>query len=87
MAQAMLEFQNFRLKKSKTKTTSCQTGDPFEMFGHMSKTKTFHLYYSIRFKDYVLCLTFSNNKKYIIRRVEWKKLISYFFFIHNVLGK
>ena len=79
MAQAML---NLRAKIN----ASTQTGDSIEFFVYLSKTKTLHLYWSESYKDYVVCLNFSNCKKYIITRLMWKKFRNYINQIDHVLN-
>jgi hypothetical protein len=53
--------------------TSTQTGE-FKLFINLSKTKTLHMYYSKSYKDIIICLKFSNNKKYILTRDCWNRL-------------
>ncbi len=53
----------------------------------LDRTKTMRLYYSDSYKDYVLCLHFSNNKKYIITKSMWTKFKNHFQRIDNVLGR
>jgi hypothetical protein len=79
MAQSMLN----RLNISK-KDTACQTGDFYEFFSMISKTKSVHLRWSPRINDYVLEFTFSNLKKYIMRRDEWLKFKNSIHLIDNV---
>ncbi len=88
MAQAMIDiFKKNNLNKTKkVKTQGTQTGDHIEFFANFSKTKSMHLYWSNVFKDYIVCLNFSNNKKYIIRRSEWKILRTFFTKIDHVLN-
>ena len=83
----MAEIMLTSLIPKEMKTIATQTGDLIEFFGHMSKTKTIHMYYSPRFEDYIICLSFSNNKKYIIKRDEWRKLRKYIPHIDHVLGR
>ena len=71
MAQAML-------RRRSTKEIAVQTGDLYEFFGFFSKTKTIRLYWSAKFREYIVSLHFSNNKKYIIRKNEWKRLKKFF---------
>ena len=65
MAQAMI------IKKLFDKST--QTGDLIEYFQLLAPTKSVHFRFSSKYKDYVLCFHFSNNKKYIITRSMWLK--------------
>lgn len=68
-------------------TVATQTGDNIEFFGQISKTKTVHFRWSERIKDYVVVLSFSNLKKYILKREEWKQFRKYIFQIDNVLSR
>ena len=81
MAQAML------LMRPKQVNISTQTGDIFEIFVYLAPTKTLRLYFSESYKDYVICLNFSNCKKYIITRQMWKIFRNYLAHIDNVLGR
>ena len=75
----MLDNLNFRLpRKLKTAEKACQTGDHYEIFSMISKTKSIHFRYSNKLKDYIVDLTFSNLKHYIIRREEWINLQVHF---------
>ena len=78
MAQAMLNRPKVN--------SSTQTGDYIEFFANLSKTKTLHMYFSESYKDYVVCLSFSNCKKYIITRAMWKNFRNYINQIDNVLN-
>ena len=83
MAEEMIR----RFKELKKETKSTQTGDFLEFMVYLDKTKTMRLYYSESYKDYVLCLHFSNNKKYIITKPMWIKFRTYFYQIDNVLNR
>jgi hypothetical protein len=71
------EIQNINNK-------STQTPEGYEFFFNLTKTKRGHFYYSKSYKDYVLCLEFSNRKKYILTRENWKLFRRYIKFIDNV---
>jgi hypothetical protein len=74
-----------RLKKKTTIAT--QTGDTIEFFGNISKTKYVHFRWSDRIKDYVIVLSFSNLKKYILRREEWQQFRKYIPQIDHVFAR
>ena len=78
MAQAMLNYKPVQISHS------TQTGDIIEFFEFLAPTKSMHFRYSPRYKDYVLCLYFSNHKKYIITRSMWKKFRTKIFLINYV---
>ena len=80
MAQAQLFY------RAPTTNSSTQTGDYIEFFEYLSKTKTIHMYWSESYKDYVVCLSFFNCKKYIITRPMWKRFRNFFSQIDNVLN-
>ena len=82
MAEAMI-IQKKLLKNSK----STQTGDFIEFLVYLDKTKTVRLYYSSSYKDYVLCLHFSNNKRYIVTKPMWKIFRKHLVNIDNVLNR
>ncbi len=75
MAQRMLDLK---------KKIGTQTGDSNEYFASLSNTKTMHLRWSDRLKDYVLVLNFSNLKKNILNRKEWNKLQQHTHHINNI---
>ena len=60
-----------------------QTGDPNELYVQLDKTKSMHMYYSQPYKDYVICLNFSNCKRYIITRSVWHNFKQHFDHINN----
>lgn len=72
--------------EKKMVSVGTQTGDTIEFYAHISPTKHVHLRWSERLADYVVELTFSNLKKYIIRREEWKKFKNHFTRINYVFN-
>ena len=75
-----------RMYLRRTKNVGTQIGERenFEFFAMLSKTKCLHLRYSDRMRDYVVELTFSNLKHYILNRSEWQKFTTFFNTINNV---
>jgi hypothetical protein len=86
MAQRMVELRK-KLAPTKMKTIATQTGDTIEFYGVISKGKNVHFRWSERIKDYVVVLTFSNLKKYIMIRDEWKKFRKYIIQIDHVFNR
>ena len=80
MAQAQIDALN------KKKNVFTQTGD-FEFFINLSSSKKLHFYYSKAYKDYVICLLFSNSKKYIISRDIWLNLVPFIPIIQYVFNQ
>ena len=76
-----------RIKKNKTLSISTQTGDFYEIFINLSSNKNIRLYYSSKYKDYVLSINFGKCKKYIITRPMWKKLRQDLWTVDRVLYK
>jgi S-adenosylhomocysteine hydrolase len=62
---------NSNLRDNFTQTT---TFDDNSMSVFLSSHKLVNLYYSKAYKDFVLCFSFSNCKKFIITRSMWKIL-------------
>ena len=85
MAQEMINQYKLELKK-KSETKSTQTGE-LEFMVYLDRTKTMRMYYSESYKDYVLCLHFSNNKRYIITKNMWKIFRKYIELINHVLNR
>ena len=85
MAQKAVDlFKQRAFKLIKTQNVSTQTGDINEFYITLSKSKSLHMYYSKVYKEYVICLKFSNNKKYIITRDIWNILKDNFLRIDNI---
>jgi hypothetical protein len=70
-------------EKKKKKTAKIER-EYFELFAMLSKTKCIHFRWSLRYKDYIVELTFSNQKQYILNRSEWQKFTNYFNIINHV---
>ena len=87
MAEEMVRRFLAKKKQKELITRSTQTGDPYEFMVYLDKTKTMRMYFSESYKDYVLCLHFSNNKKYIITKPMWKKFRNHFAQIDYVLNR
>ena len=86
MAEEMV--RRYKLEQSrKTEVKATQTGDFNEFMVYLDKTKTMRVYFSESYKDYVMCLHFSNNKRYIITKQMWKILRLQYFRIDHVLGR
>jgi hypothetical protein len=81
-----LRFQiRQQLKKEKVKRQreiSTQTGD-FNFYLCLGRNKCLHIDYSKSYRDKVICLKFSNNKKYIITRQIWNIIKQNFTNIDN----
>ena len=75
------------LRRKFLESKSTQTGESVEFMVFLDRTKTMRLYYSESYKDFVLCLHFSNNKKYIINKRMWKKFRLYIPHIEHVLNR
>ena len=87
MAQEMIKRFLSQQKPKQLISRSTQTGDYYEFMVYLDKTKTMRMYNSESYKDYVLCLHFSNNKKYIITKSMWKKFRINFAQIDHVLNR
>ena len=83
MAQAMIDLKRIKEKRS----ISTQTGISSEFCISLTRSKIARLYYSESYKDYVLCFSFSNSKKFIISKSMWKILRSHINQIDNELNK
>ena len=81
MAQAQLMFKPIMMDHT------TQTGDLVEFYVNLAKTKTLHMYWSKSYKDYVICLSFSNNKNYIITRQMWKIFREHIIHIDNAFNQ
>ena len=92
MAQAMIDIlKNKNLtrtasEETKKKDKQTQCGDYIEFFNMFSPTKSIHFRWSKRENNYIICLGFSNQKQYLIRRKEWIKLRENFQKIDNVFN-
>ena len=80
-------INNFIIEIENLNNKSTQTPDGYEFYFNLNKTKKGHFYYSKSYKDYVLCLEFSNKKKYILTRENWKIFRKYTSFIDDVFSK
>ena len=83
MAQAQITQM---LQKLTMISKASQTGERHELFVQLDKTKSMHIYYSQPYKDYVICLNFSNCKRYIITRSMWFLFRNHFDYINNVFN-
>ena len=83
MAQAQITQ---KLHRPPMISKSTQTGERYELFVQLDKTKSMHVYYSQPYKDYVICLNFSNCKRYIITRSMWLLFKNHFEYINNVFN-
>lgn len=81
MAQAQLDRIKFQ------KNVAIQTGDRNELTINLSKTKTFRMYYSKSYKDYVISFNFTNCRKFIISRSMWKIFRKYINIIDGELNR
>ena len=88
MAQKAVTLFNLSKLNNQIKkhNVSTQTGDINEFFITLSKSKSLHMYYSRVYKEYVICLKFSNNKKYIITKDIWNILKDHFVRIDNIIN-
>jgi len=79
MAQAMLNKNNFVIPNNKKYTTISTQTDNFskEFCIFLAKNKTFRVYKSKTYKEYVLSFNFGNSKKYIITKSMWKLFRDY----------
>jgi hypothetical protein len=81
MAQAQLDRIKFQ------KNVAIQTGDRNELTINLSKTKTFRMYYSKSYKDFVISFNFTNCRKFIISRSMWKIFRKYINIIDGELNR
>ena len=82
--QIRQQFRKEKLRRQRVIAT--QTGE-FNYYLNLGGHKCLHMYHSKSYKDKVVCLKFSNNKKYINTRKIWNILKKHFADIDDEFNK
>jgi len=91
MAQAQVEKNRFRggvrneLRNNSMKTISTQTENTEEFCVFIGSNKSFRVYFSKTYNEFVLGFNFGNSKKYILTKEMWIKFREYINTIDKIL--
>ena len=88
MAQVMIDLHKKSLQSRKFKTVATQTvnsKNSDELCVYLTKNRTFKLFNSKSYKEYVLSFNFGNSKKFILTKLMWIKFRRYIPYIERVL--
>ena len=72
-----------KYKNSSTQTANTKNSD--ELCVYLTKNRTFRIFNSKSYKEYVLSFNFGNSKKFIITKIMWRKFRRYIPYIERVL--
>ncbi len=91
MAQAQVEKNRLRgggrneLRSFNMKAVSTQTENTEEFCVFIGSNKTFRVYFSKTYNEFVLSFNFGNSKKYILTSEMWIKFREYIHTIDKIL--